>query len=69
MTPASSTPTIVISNPDAHHDRLVMSDFRAPTMKCATMLSANAVMTAANPCMKKKGMMGMNALTAVGGGR
>jgi hypothetical protein len=28
---ASITPTIVSSNPDAHHERIVMSDFNAPT--------------------------------------
>ena len=58
-------PTKVISNPDAHHERSVISDFNAPTRKCATMLMANAAITAAIPVMKKKGMIGMNAPIAV----
>ena len=65
VTAASKMPTQVISRPDAHHDRLVINDFRAPTMKCAAMLTINAAITAAKPCMKKNGMMGMNAPTAV----
>ena len=59
------TPTIVISNPDAHHERMVMSDFTAPTAKCATILIANDAMTALIPLMKKNGMIGMNAPIAV----
>src|SRR5438105_7411300 len=31
------TPTIVISKPDAHQERIVISDFDAPTAKCATI--------------------------------
>src|ERR1700719_1788204 len=65
VTAASITPTIVISNPDAHHERSVISDFTAPTAKCATMLIAKAQTTAAIPLMKKKGTIGMNAPTAV----
>src|SRR5438874_12960347 len=57
-------PTSVISKPDAHHERIVISDLTAPTAKCATMLTTNATITAGNPLMKKKGMMGMNAPTA-----
>ena len=59
------TPTIVISNPDAHHERSVINDFTAPTAKCATMLIAKAQTTAAIPLMKKNGMIGMNAPMAV----
>src|ERR1051326_3951520 len=59
-------PTIVISKPDAHQERIVMSDLTAPTAKCARMLMTNAAMTAGNPLMKKKGMIGMKAPTAVG---
>src|SRR5579864_364180 len=58
-------PTSVISNPEAHQDLDVISDFAAPTTKCATMLTAKATITAANPPMKKNGMIGMNAPTAV----
>ena len=65
VTAASKIPTIVISNPDAHHDRAVISDFRAPTTKCATMLTPKATITAASPVMKKNGTTGMKAPTAV----
>src|ERR1700730_6900614 len=65
VTAASITPTIVISKPDAHHERSVISDLTAPTRKCATMLIANAQTTAAIPLMKKKGMIGMKAPIAV----
>jgi hypothetical protein len=34
----SMTPTIVISDPDADPERSVISDFNAPTAKCAMML-------------------------------
>ena len=44
---------------------MVMSDLTAPTAKCATMLMANAATTAGTPLMKKKGMIGMKAPTAV----
>ena len=43
-----------------------MSDFTAPTAKCATMLMTKAAITAGNPLMKKNGMIGMNAPMAVG---
>ena len=59
------TPTIVISNPDAHQERIVIKDFAAPTAKWATMLIANAARTASIPLMKKNGMIGMNAPIAV----
>src|ERR1700693_1863336 len=59
------TPTIVISNPDAHHERNVISDLTAPTAKCATMLIANAQITAAIPLMKKNGTIGIHAPIAV----
>src|SRR5438876_8489763 len=65
VTAASITPTIVISKPDAHQDRIVMSDFSAPTAKCATMLTTNAAITAGIPVMKKNGRIGMNAPIAV----
>src|SRR6267378_7630160 len=65
VTAASITPTIVISNPDAHQERSVISDFTAPTAKCATMLIAKAQTTAPIPLMKKKGIIGMNAPIAV----
>ena len=65
MTAASMTPTIVISNPDAHQDRSVIRDLTAPTTKWAMMLIAKAQMTAAIPVMKKNGMIGMKAPIAV----
>src|SRR5689334_10271423 len=58
-------PTTVISSPDDHHEREVISDFDAPTRKCAAMLTANAIATASNPPTKKNGMMGIKAPTAV----
>ena len=61
MTAASITPTIVISIPDAHQERRVISDFTAPTTKCATMLTAKAAITAGIPVMKKNGIIGMKA--------
>ena len=42
-----------------------MSDFTAPTAKCARMLIANDAMTASMPLMKKNGMIGMKAPIAV----
>src|SRR5690348_1810325 len=65
VTAASRIPTNVISKPDDHHGRAVMSDLEAPTRKWAAMLTAKAMITASNPPTKKKGMMGMNAPTAV----
>ena len=38
MTTATMTPIHVISNPDAHQERIVISDFNAPTRKCAAKL-------------------------------
>ena len=51
--------------PDAHQDRVVISDFAAPTAKCAAMLTANATTTALNPPKKKNGIIGIKAPTAV----
>ena len=65
MTAASMTPTIVISNPEAHQDRRVINDFTAPTAKWATILTAKAHITAGVPVMKKNGMIGMKAPIAV----
>ena len=62
---ASITPTIVISKPEAHQERMVMSDLTAPTAKCARMLMTNAAITAGNPLMKKNGIIGMKAPIAV----
>src|ERR1700720_4598151 len=62
---ASITPTIVISNPDAHQERMVINDFNAPTAKCATMLTAKDATIAGTPLIKKNGMIGMNAPIAV----
>ncbi len=59
------TPTTVISNPDAHQERMVMTDLSAPTAKCARMLIPKAATTADMPLMKKNGMIGMNAPIAV----
>src|SRR3954454_269561 len=56
---------MVISNPEAHQLRNVISDFTAPTAKWATMLITNAHTTAGIPLMKKNGMIGMNAPIAV----
>jgi hypothetical protein len=44
---------------------MVMSDFNAPTAKCAMRLIAKAAMTAPSPLIKKNGMIGMNAPIAV----
>src|SRR5438067_3642028 len=62
---ASMTPTIVISRPLAHHERVVTSDFDAPTAKCAMVLMTNDAMTAGMPTVKKNGMIGMKPPMAV----
>src|SRR5437667_4704285 len=62
---ASRMPTIVISAPLAHHDRVVTSDFAAPTAKCAIVLMMNDAMTAGMPTVKKNGTIGMKPPTAV----
>src|SRR5204863_7580208 len=64
-TEASITPIKLISGPEDHQERSVMDDLTAPTIKCAMILRANAQTIAAKPRMKKNGMMGMNAPTAV----
>ena len=58
-------PTTVISAPLAHHDRVVTSDFDAPTAKCATVLMMNDAITAGMPTVKKNGMIGMKPPMAV----
>ena len=65
MTTATMTPIHVISKPDAHHERIVISDFRAPTAKCATRLIPKEAITASRPPKKKNGMIGTNAPIAV----
>src|SRR5258706_10714453 len=55
---ASAMPTIVISVPLAHHDRVVTSDLAAPTAKWATVLITKEAITAGIPTVKKKGMIG-----------
>src|SRR5204863_3676153 len=63
--PASMIPTIVISAPLAHQDRVATSAFEAPTTKCAAVLMTNDAMTAGMPTAKKNGMIGMKPPTAV----
>src|SRR4026209_2835145 len=58
-------PTMVISVPLAHHERVVTSAFDAPTAKCASVLTTNEAITAGIPTAKKKGMIGMNPPNAV----
>src|SRR5215470_12052854 len=58
-------PIQVISSPDAHQERMVISDFRAPTAKCATRLIPNEAMTASRPPEKKNGIIGTKAPIAV----
>ena len=58
-------PTAVISKPLAHHGRVVINAFDAPTAKCAIVLMMNDAMTAGMPIVKKKGTMGMNPPIAV----
>ncbi len=65
VTTASIIPTTVISIPEAHQERMVMSDLTAPTAKWARMLMMKAAITAGNPLMKKNGIIGMKAPTAV----
>src|SRR6516162_2661646 len=65
VTTATITPIQVISRPDAHHERIVISDFSAPTAKCATRLIPNEAITASRPPEKKNGMIGTNAPIAV----
>src|SRR5471032_776922 len=62
---ASRMPTIVISAPLAHHDRVVTSAFDAPTAKWASVLMMNDAITAGMPTVKKNGMIGMKPPTAV----
>ena len=62
---ASRTPTTVISSPLAHHARVVINAFDAPTTKCAIVLMMNDAITAGMPIVKKNGMMGMKPPTAV----
>ena len=65
MIAASRMPTIVISAPLAHQDRVVTSAFDAPTTKCAIVLMTNDAITAGIPTVKKNGMMGMKPPMAV----
>ena len=65
MIAASITPTAVISAPLAHHDRVVTSDFAAPTTKWAPVLMMNDATTAGMPTVKKNGMIGTNPPIAV----
>ena len=58
-------PIAVISRPDDHQERTVISDLAAPTAKCAASEMMAAAMTASIPLRKKKGMIGMAAPTAV----
>src|SRR5437870_3913365 len=62
---ASMTPTMVISAPLAHHERVVTSDFAAPTAKCAAVLIMNDAITAGMPTAKTNGMIGTKPPTAV----
>jgi hypothetical protein len=50
---------------EGHHERIVMSDFNALTSKWATMLTANAAITADISVTKKNRMIGINAPIAV----
>src|SRR4030095_8565726 len=58
-------PIQVISRPDAHQERIVISDFNAPTEKCATKLITKDIITASTPPEKKNGIIGMKAPIAV----
>src|SRR3954467_13657188 len=62
---ASITPTTVISAPLAHHERVVTSDFDAPTTKYAAVLMTKEAITAGMPTVKKNGMIGMKPPIAV----
>src|SRR5260370_41598015 len=64
-TAPSSAPIQVISNPLLHHDRIVIRDFAAPTAKCAASETIAATITAGIPVIKKNGMIGIKAPTAV----
>src|SRR5262245_8348074 len=59
------TPTIVISAPLAHQERVVTSDFAAPTAKCAAVLITTEATTAGIPTVKKNGTIGTKPPTAV----
>ena len=59
------TPIQVISKPDAHQERMVISDFNAPTIKWAAKLMPKEMITAVMPPMKKNGMIGTKAPIAV----
>ena len=61
----STAPTAVISKPLPHHERTVISDFAAPTAKCAASEIMAETITAGYPLRKKNGMMGTKAPTAV----
>src|SRR5262245_39609817 len=65
VTTATMIPIQVISRPDAHHERMVISDFKAPTAKWATRLIPKEAITASRPPEKKNGMIGTNAPIAV----
>ena len=58
-------PTTVISNPLAHHGRVVTRALDAPTAKCAIVLITNDAITAGIPTVKKKGTIGMKPPIAV----
>ena len=58
-------PIHVISKPDAHHERMVINDFNAPTRKCAAKLMTKEAITAVMPPEKKNGMIGTKAPIAV----
>lgn len=58
-------PIHVISRPDAHQERIVISDFKAPTRKCASKLMPKDATTAVMPPVKKNGMIGTKAPIAV----
>src|SRR5262245_20860354 len=62
---ASMMPTAVISAPLAHQERVVTSDFAAPTAKWAAVLITNDAMTAGMPTVKENGMIGTNPPMAV----
>src|ERR1700676_5459508 len=59
------TPTMVISSPLAHQDRVVTRDSAAPTAKGANVLIKNDAVTAGMPTAKKNGMMGTKPPIAV----
>src|SRR3954468_24685711 len=65
VTAPSTAPTTVISMPDDHQERTVIRLLAAPTAKCAISEITAAAITARTPCIKKKGMTGMMAQTAV----